>query len=220
LISAIFIPLHLYNIVQIILSDLPIQKKTWEILIELGGLLAVTFALLNWIASNVVESIGVVFPYLMGVSLFFQGFDIHQKVVLLQKTEQSVLEIDRLVHRIIQGIHLEERDEKTFEKAFKINGDQLIEFCEQAKNCNQETVKDHLRLRVNRTLFSNKVALVASVVDTVASILLTVSVVVPPAAPPLTIASATLLGCSSLLKIGIFIYDYRTEFIPLQKDVS
>ena len=215
LVAVLLVPFHIYNIVQAVQSDHPFYKKALEIITEVGGMFVVAVSIIQWTASNVLSEVGAVLPYLLGVSLIFQAIDIYKKVKELNKTQEAVGKIDDLYQKILAD-NLQKEDEEILENAFQINKDHLKEFCDNVKLNEEQTVKDHLALRVSRTLISNKVALTATIIETIASVVLLVgTLLAPELSIAFTIANASLIGCSSILKIAAFFHDYKTESLPL-----
>jgi hypothetical protein len=213
LVSALLIPIHLYKISQISKSNDFLQTKALSILMEMGNIFGEAILVISWISNNVVPQLAKSIPYLIGISLIFQGMEIYKIRRDLYKLDKYTTDekIEEIYQKIMNSDTLEPEDSKIFEEVFKVESHRVEEFCTHLKDiCDEARIKNHLKGRVKRTITSQKVQLAAAVIETVASIVMLGSVLAaPPLALPLLIANASLLGSGTALRIASTVIDSR-----------
>lgn len=219
IIAIVFIPLKVYNIVSIWRSNQPIGPKCVDTAIEVGGMISIGATVVNWVTNNI-RNASAVIPYLLGVSILFGGVDIYKKSCELIKIKQVALDIlqperlNEITHKILSNT-LSDSEKQLLEESFQIKN--LQNYREQALKSDSDKIQQNLEKRITRTTNSIRVALAASVIDVIASSLIfAVCFVAPEIGIPLGFANSTLLGVTSITRVIMHFFDWKTEQLDIE----
>lgn len=217
LVSVVFVPLRIYNIVQIVKSTDRVKRKAVDITIEVGGIFNAGVVLVNFLRKNIKE-VAPALPYLVGVSAIFQAVDVYKKSRLLRRTRQEISKLENndqfsLFYERIKEKKLSDNDRRILQASYRFDADAISKFSEEvAKIDDPEKVRNLLREKIRRGLISQKVLLTASTIEFLtSSLILTSFFVSPPAAAALGVTNACIFGSTSSLKIAVFIFDQKTK---------
>lgn len=212
ILSVLFVPLHVYQMVQITKTLDSWANKALDILLEVGGVFNFTFALVDWFTvRTIVQEAGAAIPYLLGVSIIFQIAEIYKKACHLHRAIHFRPRIEDLTEKISTRT-LTANDKELLITAFKV--DDLDKF----NGMNKEKIRNDLDRRIG-TIHAHAVLLTASIIECIASTVLTVGCIVAPGgSPAFLIANFSLIGSSCALKIAAFFLNYHHTTLLKEAD--
>lgn len=226
--SALYLPFSVYNMVQIVRNDTTHwTEKLSDVAIEMGYFITCSAFAINGVAAflKVSEVVAPALPFLFGVSTLLGSLELVKNIRSLSQTGRvHQMMLDKQAHGEFTTID-DVTDEELKEK-FGIRPDRVEDYrtrCEDLGGTleGRRRVHNDLEMRIERKKKSDIVAIIATSISLVASVVFITALLLSPASPvvlPLLIAAYVGFSVGGALSIYNFCFNRHTEFFPLIPD--